>query len=133
MFTLEGVSQYIPKEALSATTKELAALSQKAGSIFFMSYVDQRLDEDPTACFGRGYPNAAKRAETIKQLSAKVGEPWISLYSAQEIEGLLSENGFLLKENKSLKDLNAVYFTPVDRTLAENQIFNLEHFVVAKS
>ena len=133
VFTLEGVSQYITKEAVSSTIKELAALTQKTSSTFFMSYVDKLLDKDPEACFGKGYPKAAKRAETIKRLSAKVGEPWISFYTAEEIEGLLSQNGFSLKENKSLADLNSVYFTPVGRTLPEDQIIKLEHFVIAKS
>ena len=133
VFTLEGVSQYITKEAVTATIKEIAALTQKTSSTFFISYVDKLLDKDPVACFGKGYPKAAQRAETIKQLSAKVGEPWISFYTAEEIESLLSQNGFSLKENKTLADLNSVYFTPVGRTLAEDQIFKLEHFVIAKS
>jgi len=133
VFTLEGVSQYITKEAVSSTIKELATLTQKVSSIFFISYVDELLDKDPEACFGKGYPKAAKRAETIKYLSAKAGEPWISFYTAKEIESALSQNGFSIKENVTLEDLNSVYFTPVGRTLPENQIFKLEHFVTAKS
>ena len=73
VFTLEGVSQYITKDAVTSTIKEIAALTQKISSTFFISYVDKLLDKDPVACFGKGYPKAAKRAETIKQLSAKVG------------------------------------------------------------
>jgi len=134
VFTLEGVSQYITKEAVSSTIKELATLTQKASSIFFISYVDELLDKDPEACFGKGYPKAAKRAETIKYLSAKAGgEPWISFYTAEEIESVLSQNGFSIEESVTLEDLNSVYFTPVGRTLPENQIFKLEHFVTAKS
>ena len=57
----------------------------------------------------------------------------ISFYTAEEIEGLLFENGFSVKENKSLADLNCEYFTPVGRTLPEDQIFKLEYFVVAQS
>jgi methyltransferase (TIGR00027 family) len=133
IFTLEGVSQYITKEAVAATIKEIASLTHNSGSTFFISYVDKLLDDDPEACFGKGYPQAAKRAETVKNLAAKVGEPWISLYSAEEVECLFSENGFSLKKNVSLKDLNSVYFTPVGRTIPEDQIFNLEYFVVATS
>jgi len=134
VFTLEGVSQYVTKEAVSSTIKEMATLTQKASSIFFISYVDELLDKDPEACFGKGYPKAAKRAETIKYLSAKAGgEPWISFYTAEEIESVLSQNGFSIEENVTLEDLNSVYFTPVGRTLPENQIFKLEHFVTAKS
>jgi len=133
VITLEGVSQYITKEATTSTIKELAELTHKTSSTLFISYVDELLDKDPKACFGKGYPKAAKRAETIKRLSDKAGEPWISFYTAEEIEGLLSKNGLSLKENKSLADLNSVYFTPVGRTLPEDQIFKLEHFVIAKS
>jgi methyltransferase (TIGR00027 family) len=133
VITLEGVSQYITKEAVSSTMKEMAALTRNVSSTFFMSYVNQLLNTNPEACFGRGYPKAAKRAETIKRLSGKVGEPWISFYTAEEIEDLCSQNGLILQENITLADLNAVYFTPVGRTLREDQIFKLEHFVVAKS
>ena len=133
VFTLEGVSQYITKEAVSSTIEELATLIQTTSATFFISYVDELLDKDPEACFGTGYPNAARRAETIKILSAKVGEPWISFYTAKEIASLLSRNGFSVAENVTVEDLNSLYFTPVGRTLPENQIFKLEHFVVAKS
>ena len=133
VFTLEGVSQYITKEAFSSTIKEVATLTQKASSIFFISYVNELLNKNPEACFGKGYPKAAKRAKLIKNLSAKAGEPWISFYGAEEMESVLSQNGYSIKENVTLEDLNSVYFTPVGRTLPENQIFKLEHFVIAKS
>ncbi|MDP6181621.1 MAG: class I SAM-dependent methyltransferase, partial [SAR86 cluster bacterium] len=133
MFTLEGVSQYITKEAVSSTIKELASLTKETNSTFFMSYVDDLLDKDPEACFGKGYPKAAKRAKLITNLSAKAGEPWISFYNTEEIESLLSQNGYSINQNVTLEDLNSLYFGPVGRTLPENQIFKLEHFVVAKS
>jgi methyltransferase (TIGR00027 family) len=133
VFTLEGVSQYITKEAVSSTIEEIAKLTQKTRSIFFMSYVDELLNENPDACFGKGYPKAATRVKLIKKLSAKAGEPWISFYSFGEIESLLSQNDYSIKECVTLKDLNSQYFAPVGRTLTENQLFNLEHFVVAKS
>ncbi|MCL9775671.1 class I SAM-dependent methyltransferase [Vibrio methylphosphonaticus] len=133
VFTLEGVSQYITKAALASTIDELAALTEHTDATFIMSYVDQALNTDPERCFGQGYPKAAKRAKMIQQLSAKVGEPWISLYCAEEIDTLLSQKGFSLQENKSLADLNDVYFTPVGRKIPEQQIMKLEHFVMAKS
>lgn len=132
VFTLEGVSQYITKDAVASTIKELAALTQNTSSTFFISYVDELLDKDPENCFGNGYPKTEKRAELIKGLAAKAGEPWISFYTAEEIESLLFQHGFIVKENKSLEDLNSAYFTPVGRTLADDQLLKLEHFVVAK-
>ncbi|MEC7987251.1 MAG: class I SAM-dependent methyltransferase [Myxococcota bacterium] len=131
LFTLEGVSQYVPKEAMLSTLQELGTLAQKAKCTFFMSYVSTLLKENPTACFGEGYPNPRKKAAMIQKLSAKVGEPWISFYTAEELEMRLSENGFALVENKTLADLNNLYFSPVGRTLPEEHIFKLEHFVVA--
>ena len=133
VFTLEGVSQYITKEALTSTLNELAALTQNSNATFFMSYVNRLLREDPKSCFGKGYVKAEKKAGLIQNLAAKSGEPWISLYSAEEIEDLLSQNGFSLTENKTLADLNSEYFTPIGRTIPENHIFKLEHFVVAQS
>ena len=98
-----------------------------------MSYVDSLLNESPEACFGKGYPNPKKKADRIQNLSARFGEPWISFYSSDEIQELLAKSGFSLTENKTLEDLNETYFAPVGRMLPEDQIFKLEHFVVAKN
>ncbi len=133
IITLEGVSQYIPKEAVSSTIRELSLITKDARSIFFLSYVDELLNKDPAACFGKGYPNPSKKANLIQTLSAKVGEPWISFYRDEEIESILAENGYSMKENVTLEDLNSIYFSPVGRALPENQIFKLEHFIVAES
>ena len=133
IITLEGVSQYITKEAVSSTIRELSLITKDARSIFFLSYVDELLNKDPAACFGKGYPNPSKKANLIQTLSAKVGEPWISFYRDEEIESVLAENGYSMKENVTLEDLNSLYFSPVGRALPENQIFKLEHFIVAES
>ena len=133
IITLEGVSQYITKEAVSSTIQELSLITKDARSIFFMSYVDELLNKDPEACFGKGYPNPSKKANLIQTLSAKVGEPWISFYRDEEVESILAENGYSMKENVTLEDLNSLYFSPVGRALPENQIFKLEHFIVAES
>jgi len=132
IFTLEGVSQYITKDALQSTLQEIGELTKNSDTTFFMSYVDKRLKDAPKDCFGKGYRNAEKKAKTVQYLSAKVGEPWISLYSQEDIKELLDEFGFTLIENKCLKNLNSVYFGPLGRKLPENEIFNLEHFAVAK-
>ena len=133
IYTLEGVSQYITREALNSTLSELALLTPNSNATFFMSYVNRLLREDPKACFGIGYSKPERAAKFITNGAAKVGEPWISLYSSKEIEDLLSQNSFTLIENKTLADLNSKYFTPVGRTIPENHIFKIEHFVVAKS
>lgn len=133
LFTLEGVSQYITKEAVKATLTELSQISKSADSIFYMSYVDKLLKDDPKACFGEGYPDPKKIAERILNMSEKVGEPWISLYSEDEVNQILQENGFSMTENKTLVDLNKAYFTPVGREVPAHHVFNLEHSIVATS
>ncbi len=134
VFTLEGVTQYITKEAFNSTMKEIATLSQNANSIFILSFVNELLNNNPEECFGKGYLNPEKKANLIKDLSAKAaGEPWISFYSTEEIEDLFAQNGYSMKKNVTLEDLNSLYFGPVGRTLSENEIFKLEHFVIAES
>ena len=133
VFTLEGVSQYITKEAFTSIVKELATLAQTADSIVFVSYVSELLKKNPKACFGTGYPNAEKRARLIMYGSEKAGEPWISFYSDGEIDSVLSQSDYSIIENVTLKDLNSQYFTPVGRTVSENQLFQVEHFVIAES
>lgn len=133
LFTLEGVSQYITKEAVKATLTELSQISKSADAIFYMSYVDKLLKDDPKACFGEGYPDPKKIAERILNMSEKVGEPWISLYSEDEVNQILQENGFSMTENKTLVDLNKAYFTPVGREVPAHHVFNLEHSIVATS
>ena len=131
VFTLEGVSQYITKEAFTSIVKELATLAQTADSIVFVSYVSELLKRNPKACFGTDYPNAEKKARLIMYGSEKAGEPWISFYSDGEIDSVYA-SGYSI-ENVTLKDLNSQYFTPVGRTVSENQLFQVEHFVIAKS
>ena len=133
IFTLEGVSQYISREALDSTLKEVADLNPNSNSKIFISYVNKLLKKDSKACFGKGYSKPEKAVSFITNSAAKMGEPWISFYSAEEIESILSQNNFTLIENKTLADLNSKYFTPVGRTIPENHIFKLEHFVIAES
>ena len=133
IYTLEGVSQYIPKESLDLTLKGLAKLNPNSNSKIFISYVNKLLLQDSKACFGIGYLKPEKAIKFITNGAAKVGEPWISFYSAEEIQKLLSQNGFNIIEDKTLADLNSKYFAPVGRMIAEEHIFKLEHFVIADS
>jgi len=132
IFTLEGVSQYISKEAVKSTLKEVKELTKNTKAIFYISYVNSLLKTEPTACFGKSYPNPKKKAKTVMNLAAKVGEPWVSLYSPEEIKNILSQYGFQVKEDKTLADFNSEYFAPVNRKLPDNEIFNLEHSVRAE-
>ncbi len=89
IFTLEGVSQYITREALNSTLSELALLTPNSNATFFMSYVNKLFREDPEACFGMGYSKPEKAVKLITNGAAKVGEPWISFYSSREIAKII--------------------------------------------
>ncbi len=132
VFTLEGVSQYITKEAVDDTFKEIAELTKGQKTIFYMSYVDQLLKNNPEQCFGTGYKNATKKANLIQNLAAKVGEPWISFYTHEELKTMLTKHGFAITDDKALEDLNEKYFAPVERALPEHHLFNLERNLVAQ-
>ena len=49
------------------------------------------------------------------------------------MKNLLLQYGYSIIESVTLKDLNSQYFTPVGRTIPENKLVQLEHFVIAKS
>jgi methyltransferase (TIGR00027 family) len=81
-FTLEVVSQYITKEALTITLNELAALTQNSNATFFMSYVNRLLREDPKSCFGKEYLNPEKKRYSYKTWQpnqANHGYPYIRM------------------------------------------------------
>ena len=128
--TLEGVTQYIPKEAAAATLKEVGALCGK-GSTIFVSYVDEQLQSSPASCVGAGYPKPETTVMLIPNLAARVGEPWISYYKPAEMKGVLSSCGFSLTSDTNLSDLNELYFGAVGRTVPTEQLLLLERFAVA--
>ena len=133
IFTLEGISQYITKDAFSDTIKEISELTKKSKTTIFFSYTNSVINKFPENLFGKNYRNPKKIINRIKKIVDNLGEPWISFYSRIEIEKLLSKNNFKLKEVKKLTDLNDKYFTTVNRKIEEKNIFNLENFVVAQN
>tara|TARA_Y100001978_G_C23619657_1_gene397826 strand:- start:68 stop:985 length:918 start_codon:yes stop_codon:yes gene_type:complete len=133
IFTLEGLSQYITKDAFSSTLKEISDLTKKTKTTIFFSYTDIVINQSPQHLFGKDYPNPKKIINRIKKIVNYLGEPWISFYSKNEIEKLLLKNGFKLKEIKNLENLNDKYFASINKPIKEKNIFNLENFVLAQN
>ena len=133
VFTLEGISQYITKDAFCSTLQEISHLIKKTKSTIFFSYTDTIINKSPQYLFGEGYPHPRKKIVRIKKLVNALNEPWISFYSKNEIEELLSKSDFKLKEIENIKTLNYKYFTYKNRTITKRNIFNLENFVVAQN
>ncbi len=133
LFTLEGVSQYVSEEALKKTLSELKLLSAEANAVFFVSYVDERINTDPAACCGEGYPEPHKKLALIQKLSAMAGESWQSFYSRAEFKALLADAGFTIAEEKTLADLNDEYFAPANRLIPQSNLLKLERLIVGKN
>ena len=133
IFTLEGISQYITKDAFHSTLKEISQLTKKSKSTIFFSYTDSIINKSPQYLFGKNYPNPRKIIVRIKKIVNALSEPWISFYSIHEIKELLSKSNFKLKEIKNIKTLNYKYFTHKDRKIDKKNLFNLENFVVAQN
>ena len=136
--TLEGVTQYVPKEAIAATLKEVGALCG-AGSAIFVSYVDEAFESDPKAIFGAGgaqYNGSAdgpeKMVALFHKLTKGVGEPWISFYKRDEMSSVLSACGFQVASDTCFEDYNEKYFGAVGRLQPPELTMNLERFAVAK-
>ena len=129
--SLEGVTQYIPKEAAATTLKEMGDLIGP-GSTIFVSYVDERMKTDPASICGAGYPDPAKKCGLIAWGAAKVGEPWISYYNAAEMKEVLASCGFALSSDTTMVDTNAEYFGAVGREVPAECQMNIERFAVAK-
>ena len=101
------------------------------GSTIFVSYVDELLQSQPSACCGAGYAKPEGML-LVPKLAARVGEPWISYYSPEEMKALLKDTGgFALAADKTVEDLNTAYFGAVGRLVPPERMMLLERFAVA--
>ena len=81
--TMEGVSQYIPKESTADTLTKLKRVVS-SGSTILITYVDEK-------CMG-DKESLSKQHRLIRTLAEKVGEPWISGWTPDEFAKFASDN-----------------------------------------
>jgi O-methyltransferase involved in polyketide biosynthesis len=124
--TLEGVTQYIPKPSTADTLKKLHAMVA-TGSTLLMSYVDQNVFDDPAKC------GPIKAVENVRKMPGATGEPWISGWTQVEFATFLKELGYQVESDTTAKDYNDSYLEPLGRRMKEEEILNMERFVVAKT
>jgi len=124
VITMEGVTQYIPKESTADTLKKLKDIVAP-GSTLLLTYVDQNYLGD-----GETVPKSYQR---IQQLAAKVGEPWVSGWTKEDFRVFLRENGYEVVSDTAMSDYNLTYLKDVNRQLPEEELMNLERFVVART
>jgi len=131
VITLEGVSQYIPREATIGTITAMDKLCS-AGSTFFLSYADQNTMEDPSKVCGDGYVKP-ESVQWVPNMGTKSGEPWISYFHQSEIGELFKScSSFQLVSDISTDEVNTLYLEPVGRKVPSERLCMMERCAVAK-
>lgn len=124
IITMEGVTQYIPKESTADTLKKLKDIIGP-GSTVLITYVDQKCFAEPDTL--------PKSFRWVQSMSAKVGEPWISGWSKEEFEEFVNECGYQVVSDTAPEDYNETVLKSVGRNkFDENELLSMERFVVAK-
>ena len=123
VITLEGVTQYIPKERTADTLKKLGSIISP-GSTILVTYVDEK-------CMG-DIKTLPRQFRWVRNLAAKSGEPWISGWSKEEFEKFINECGYEVASDTSQEDYNETYLKEVGRQLHQDDLLSMERFVFAK-
>ena len=124
IITMEGVTQYIPKEATADTLQKIRSLVAP-GSTLLITYVDEN------RCLkGDDIPSPIDK---VVSLARQVGEPWISGWDAVSFAAFLKENGYEIVSDTTQSDYNETYLKDVGRMLNEDDFLDMERFVVAKT
>lgn len=127
IITMEGVTQYIPKESTADTLKKMHNIVS-VGSTLLITYVDQD-------CFGATTStppsSLSVKTQNMMQLVSKVGEPWITGFTPGHFASFLQQCGYQVQSDTTLSDYNEEYLGVVGRKLSEEEMICAERFVVA--
>jgi methyltransferase (TIGR00027 family) len=83
-FTWLGVTQYLTQEAVRRTLREVAALSTAEGTLVMEFIAPARTLSDEDAAL----------SNSLAEASAKVGEPWLSFFTSEDMQEALTQAGF---------------------------------------
>jgi len=125
VFTLEGVTPYIPKNATGSTLATAATISGP-GSHFLLSYMPQDFWDAPEKC---GDVDEIRKLKWLTENLAS--EPLISGWDAAELAETMQTNGFTVERDVSLPELSGDYFVPAGRPVPEEQMVIVDRFVTA--
>jgi methyltransferase (TIGR00027 family) len=101
----EGVTHYLPEEAVDATLRVLATMNR--GSEVVLTYMDRALIEGT-----RSFPGGRRIMFAVRLM----GEPFRFGLVPTETADFLRERGFELLEDIGGEEFSARYFAPLDRT-----------------
>lgn len=136
--TVEGLTQYMPAEAVAATLEALGRATGP-GSRLVASYVDARVHTDPAAACGEGYP--AHALARVAAFAERANEPWLSSWPPPPPGGraamgpfgrLLAAHGrWRAERDESAGEANEAFFAPIGRRIPPSSLCMMERFVVA--
>lgn len=118
MFTLLGVSYYLPKEDLCRLIHHAFA-PLPAGSSIVFDYADEHLFQE------KGKYN---RVENMVKMATMGGEPMLSCFTYEDMEHLLEKAGLLIYEHLSPEEVQERYFSQRTDDLSA---FETIHFIHA--
>jgi len=132
VITLEGVTQYIPKESTADTLKKLKGTIER-GSTLLVTYVDRKLFAEEDAVSSSPSSSLSTASRRIMSMAARVGEPWISGWSKGEFKDFLMDCGYRVLSDTGAEDYNETYLKSIGRSLDDQDLFCMERFVVAEA
>lgn len=118
MFTLLGVSYYLPKEDFCRLI-HYAFAPLPAGSSIVFDYADEHLFQE------KGKYN---RVENMVKMATMGGEPMLSCFTYEDMEHLLEKAGLLIYEHLSPEEVQERYFSQRTDDLSA---FETIHFIHA--
>ena len=133
VITMEGVTQYIPKENSADTLKKLKRIIAP-GSILLITYVDKKCfaDKEPPKDDGESLI-LPKAIRMVRDMADRGGEPWISGWTVLEFEEFLKDCGYQVLSDATQEDYNETYLKDVGRQLEREYLLSTERFAVAKA
>lgn len=109
--SLLGVIYYLPQEAFVTLIYTLSLILPKRSSIVF-----DYPDEDSYT------EKAGERAKKQAQLASAANEKMLASYSCEDMAGILSANGFIIREHLTPVDITQQYFSNYNRVNASHRM-----------
>jgi methyltransferase (TIGR00027 family) len=100
-FSWLGVSYYLPLEAVLTTLQAVSAIAREGSTLIFDYMV-------PDSCLSEW---ASQRAERIRQVTQRVGEPFVTTFEPTQLVGQLARLGLHLQEDLSAADIRDRYLS----------------------
>jgi methyltransferase (TIGR00027 family) len=127
LFTMEGVTQYIPKDASASSLRDAAKLCGPSSRVC-VSYIPQDVLTAPEKVSPTG--NGDEIRKRLLEPVAKAGEPWISAFGEAEFASFASDCGWRVASEVSIAELSKSVFAPAGRSVPEEIQYPVERYAL---